>query len=314
MPGMKKSNTRKNLPSLQTLVAFEATVKTGSMTAAGRALNMTQSAVSQRIRLLEEHTGLVLFDRSSGRLQTTHVGEQLYADVRDILERLDTTLARYRDMADPGRKQVTIAANFGFAHLWLLPRMDALEAAFPLLDVQITAIDHDEPSATANADLAIRFGQAPQNDPQVVQLTHERVSLVCSPAFALQHGLSQNVRKTDLAQLPLLHMDQADPRWLDWQQWADRNHLDVKIKAPRIQYNNYPLLLAAAKEGQGLALGWAELTSTAVHQGSLVRIGPTVERLGFGYLCQTRYRDHGVIASVIDWLVQSLAQDGHARR
>ena len=74
------------LPPLQTLRAFEAAARLGSFTTAARELNISQSAVSQQIQLLEEALGKALFDRMTRRLVLTHAGELFAPTVRQALD------------------------------------------------------------------------------------------------------------------------------------------------------------------------------------------------------------------------------------
>jgi DNA-binding transcriptional LysR family regulator len=80
----------------------------------------------------------------------------------------------------------------------------------------------------------------------------------------------------------------------------------MPVQKPRIRYNNYPLLLNAVKEGFGLALGWSVLVEQAIKDGTMVAIGPSVERKGYGYICRSRFLDNAVIAPVAEWLAATM--------
>ena len=105
---------------------------------------------------------------------------------------------------------------------------------------------------------------------------------VCSPQFAQRHelrGLDGDARR--LAWLPLLHMDEHDPRWLDWEGWLTARGLPPPDARPVFIYNNYPLLIAAACAGHGIALGWDGLIDDFLCDGRLVTCGPAVEQSGY---------------------------------
>ena len=70
---------------LSLLRAFLAVAQTGGMTSAGRHLNLTQAAVSQQIKRLEEQMGQELFDRSQRQLKLTSSGERLMGHAERIL-------------------------------------------------------------------------------------------------------------------------------------------------------------------------------------------------------------------------------------
>src|ERR1700726_4719523 len=80
------------LPPLETLRVFEVSCRHGSYSAAARELHVTHSAVSQRIRQLEEGLGLTLFERQGNRMVPTSSGLRLQAGVKKAFSELTTAL------------------------------------------------------------------------------------------------------------------------------------------------------------------------------------------------------------------------------
>lgn len=289
------------LPSLKALAAFEATARLGSMSAAARELGSTQPAVSQRIRSLEEQLGLPLFDRSTRRLRMTRDGEAFHEEIAGPLRRIAGASRRLQSRAHARHRELMIAAHFGFAHHWLLPRLPRLEAAFPGTRFDVSPADREDLPEMASADLAIRFGRLDNCRNHEWPLLAETVFPVCSPSCRERYGLDEEIDATTLARVPLLHMDERDPRWLDWHQWCELAGVEPPVRASRFNYNNYPLLLNTAVEGNGLALGWAGLIESMLEEGTLVRLGPTVERRDHGYILTAHHPDSAIVAPVIDW-------------
>lgn len=298
-----------NPPSMKPLVAFVATARLGSMTAAADAERTTQPAISQRIRALEEHLGLLLFDRHGGRLRLTAQGEHFYREVAPSLDALRDTCERFMHHGQGPVPSVVIAADSGFTHLWLLPRLPALKRAFPGFSVKLMPIDRaDDPERLA-ADITIRFGpHVPQSEERMV--AREAVFPVCSHEYARQHGLSGTLDATDLAPLALLHQDIKNPRWLDWAQWC--RHAGIAL-APGEEagedifaYHNYALLLNAALAHQGVALGWSNLVEEYLITGQLVALGPQVTREAYGYWLSVKHHRSAVIEPIRDWLLDAV--------
>ena len=127
--------TPRRLPPLQSLVFFEAAVRHLSFTAAALELGTSQPAVSQRIGLLEEDLGVPLFKRGHRGVSLTADGLQLFNAVRDSLGGIGEAAASIR--ARRARQVLTVATDFGFAAYWLMPRLAALRALVPNLDVRI---------------------------------------------------------------------------------------------------------------------------------------------------------------------------------
>lgn len=289
------------MPSLKSLAAFEATVRLGSMTAAARELGTTQPAVSQRIRALEEQLGLPLFDRSTRRVRMTRDGEAFHEEITGSLRRIIGASRRLQSRARARHRELMIAAHFGFAHRWLLPRLPRLESAFPGTRFEVFPADRDEMPEMAGADLAIRFGRFEHRGDSEWPLFAEAVFPVCSPSCRERHGLGEEIDTATLARVPLLHMDERDSRWLDWHQWCEGLGVEPPVRSTRFNYNNYPLLLNAAVDGDGLALGWAGLVESMIEEGTLVRLGPTVERRDRGYILTSRHPGNAIVSPVIDW-------------
>ncbi len=294
-------------PSWKALQAFAATVRLGSMTAAGRELGTTQPAISQRIRHLEEVLGVALFERAGQRLRPTADGESYYGEVAAALDHITAATMRLRTRAQSRSRAVSIAVNFGFAHLWLLPRLARLESAFPGTGFEVLPVDRDDSREALTADISIRFGLFTQARETESSLLPEAVFPVCSPGFAARHNLEKGNVAGATARVPLLHMDSRDPRWLDWNQWCVRAGAAVPATPPRFHYNNYPLLLHAAIEGKGLALGWRGLIDGALEEGTLVALEPVVERPERGYILHTAYADRALTRAIVDWFRREFA-------
>ncbi|WP_413791017.1 MULTISPECIES: LysR family transcriptional regulator [unclassified Pseudomonas] len=288
---------------MKSLIAFEATVRLGSMTAAARELCTTQPAVSQQIRSLEDLVGGFLLDRTGGTLIPTAAGEALYRNVAPGLSGITSAIEEAQAKLSRGRPTLNISANFGFVHLWLLRRMQSLEYAFPDYIFNVTATDVQVTPEIQESDIDIVFGQRNSHLDTEVMLSNETVFPVCSPGFAKKHGISSELTKEHMVDLRLLHMDSCDPRWLDWNRWSILAGLGNVNVDTDFKFNNYPLLLNAAIAGQGLTLGWETLVEEFVASGQLVRLGPAVSREDFGYLLRNRHKHNTVVEPVVNWFI-----------
>lgn len=135
---------RREIP-FASLVAFEATARLGKLSRAADELNLTQSAISQRVLKLEAHVGQRLFLRHGHGVKLTSAGELLLATTRDTLQHLQAGLDR---IAPYGNKaSLLLACPADVAHGWLMPRLGRLRAVHDGLEVwlmperEITAID-----------------------------------------------------------------------------------------------------------------------------------------------------------------------------
>jgi DNA-binding transcriptional LysR family regulator len=300
-------SVRHHLPSMKALIAFEAAFRLGSMTAAAQEQGTTQPVISQRIRVLEESIGRVLFDRSGNRLSPTDQGRFLYGELSSALASINSAVETLRDEALDVQPNLLIATHFGFAHAWLLPRLGDLQQAFPRYSFDITPVDSDSALDMVEADISIRFGQLTGARQNEIQLAQEEVFPICSPAFAQRFGLAERINEDMLARVPVLHMDQNNPRWLDWSRWCLLAGLAPLQGAAKFKFNNYPLLLASVMQGEGIALGWSALVQQSIAEGRLIALQPRVTRSDHGYLLASRHRNSSLVQPVIEWFQRELA-------
>lgn len=292
---------------MKALQAFESTVRLGSMTAAARELGRTQPAISQQIRLLEEMLGGSILERGSNTLRPTEEGTKFYQDISPLLSAMSTAVQRVQRGLSRATPIITIAANFGFSHLWLLPRLPDLQRAFPGVRFTLAPADQNDCDASRDADIHITFDRRNPNAENEIMLLQEVVFPVCSPGFAAANQLGGRLTRQDLERCALLHMDEQNPRWLDWSNWAIQAGYGPLHQGSSFTFNNYPLLLNAALQGQGLTLAWGALVDTAINQGLLIAIEPAVVRQDHGYLLRSRNANTALVRPVIDWFLQSLA-------
>ena len=299
--------TDNDLPPLKALIAFEATVRLGSMTAAARELAISQPAVSQRLRVLEEQIGAPLTQRSGQKIVATAIGASLFEDVAHSVREVEAAVHRARQLATNPQARLTLAANFGFTYQWLLPRLPQLEAAFPEVRFEVIPEDDEQRLANHRADIIFTFGQLDGRSRYERLLISEVVFAVCSPALAQRLGLGEALDADAFERLPLLHKDEGDARWLDWRQWCQLAGF-ARPPRPRFSYSNYPLLLGAAEAGQGIALGWIGLHDEALASGRLIALHPAVRRDDFGYVLRAHYPQTALVAQVLSWLEAQAAQ------
>lgn len=259
------------LPPLQALVVFEAAARLGNFTAAGNELGLSQPAVSQRIQTLESRLNAPLFERRHRGVQLTEAGHSLYLIVRSSLNDISEQLERTRRK----RNVLRIDTDMGFASYWLLPRMERLQALIPGVEVQVTTSPNDYNFRDSNADLAIYFGQGNWPATQTQRLFPEVVFPVCNPE--IKQALGQHNRAEALLSHPLLKLPETHPqRWMTWEDWFHQQQIYGQSHSESRTFNAYSLVIQAALEGQGIALGWQPLITPFIRNRQLVQCGPQV--------------------------------------
>ena len=144
----------KDLPPLQWLRVFESSARHLSFTQAAQELNITQSAVSQQIKLLENFVGTSLFVRGPRSLQLTPTGKNYLPDIQQALHILRTSTRAHFLRSE--RRRITIRCNWSFSVLWLTPRLHAFTERHPEISLNIVPVmwDADFDSRTDSIEYA----------------------------------------------------------------------------------------------------------------------------------------------------------------
>ncbi|MGB1238136.1 MAG: LysR family transcriptional regulator [Pseudomonadales bacterium] len=272
------------LPPFKALVAFEAVLRLGTVTAAARELTSTQPAISQHLKTLEQNLECRLFTRSGRFLKPTAKALSYFNKVQPLLRELAGATEEAR-ISNQRENLVNIVCNSGLAHFWLLPLLPMMQAELPELTINITLSDSD--TNTANA-LQLSFGKLAQRSTQQTLFT-EQVCAICSPRYAEQHQLGPSTNAVQVAALDLIHMDQFDERWLNWRDWL-RLQGEVYTAEPNsVMLGNYHTVISTLKADQGVALGWLCLIQPELSAGNFVQVGRSVvTRVEHGYFVDTK--------------------------
>ena len=140
---------------LRTLVALR---DSGSLVRAAQLLNLTQSALSHQIKLLEDRYGLALFERKSVPPQFSSVGLRLLALADAVLPQLEEAERDIARLALGRSGQLRIAVECHTCFDWLMPAMDSFRTRWPEVELDIVSGFHPDPIALVlqnRADVAI---------------------------------------------------------------------------------------------------------------------------------------------------------------
>jgi putative choline sulfate-utilization transcription factor len=295
---------RRHLPPLDTLVAFEAAARLLSFTAAARELSVTQAAISQQIRNLESNLGIRLFARSHRAVQLTQAGRNYQHSVYMALTHLADATKEVR--TQPRGARLAVAADQSFASMWLMPRLPRFQQAHPQISVRLVASDDVADCLAGGIQVAIVHGHGEWHGFHLERLFAEEVFPVCSPGFLAENaGIAS---PADLAETVLLDLEDDHWNWMTWRIWLTENGVSLPAGRRPLQINNYPLVIEAAKNGQGVALGWRYLVDHELSRGQLVRpIEASLETaLGYYLVWPANEMLRPEAEAFCDWIRQEL--------
>jgi DNA-binding transcriptional LysR family regulator len=287
-----------SVPPLHLLLAFEACARHASFAHAAVELNVTPSAVSHRIRDLEENLGEKLFVRSGRRVELTIAGARYLDDVRDALERL-ARLARPK-LGDRTRERLRIVSPPTFARQLLAPRLGAFYAANPAIDTELSLSIPFSDVKAADADVEIRFGDGrfPGFTPR--KLFDETLFPVASVAYARKLAPRGAVTPEDIAGAVLLR----NPRDA-WRDWFGIAGLDIAEPRTGPLFNDLGLLVEAAAQGQGVALARSVLARAWLDSRAVVRLSSleAPSKNAYYLMVSEANKDRHAVRAFVDWIL-----------
>ena len=251
------------LPPLNALRAFEAAARQGSFTRAAEELHVTQAAVSQQVRQLEEYLGSKLFVRKPRGIELLTAAQPYFVRISEALQEI----ARATEAASVQRDQRLVVSTMGsFATGWLLPRLTRFYQRHPDIVVRFEMTTERVDLQVSDVDAAIRYGLGRWPGVKSELLLHDSVFPVCSPEVAAT--LDPDDVLGSLDGVSLLYDFEDNEDWSMWLGAAGHPGLQPKLGP---SFGDSGVLVRAAIEGQGLALARSELTMDELESGRLVR-------------------------------------------
>ena len=269
---------RHQLPPLEPCVAFDAAARHLSFTKAAKELNLSQAAVSQKIRNLESFLGVDLFIRANRSVRLSPAGKEFQHTVSGLLRQLASAA---NDIKTPAtRTRLTIAADQSVASMWLMPRLTDFQLKFPDIAVRLIASDDESDCLHPDVHIAIIHGKGDWPAYQAEKLFEEEIFPVCSPAYLNKR---RSIPIEQLIDEALLEQDDNHWDWMNWRTWLSHNDMHLPKGYRGFQVNSYPLMIDAARNGHGIALGWRYLVDSLLQSGELTTPTNATVKTGFGY-------------------------------
>ncbi|MCO4785555.1 LysR substrate-binding domain-containing protein [Marinomonas atlantica] len=292
-----------NKASLPFLHTFVVAAKHLSFTKAAHELFLTQGAVSQQIRQLEQRLGFALFLRYHRSLELTSMGARLALHLRHMFSDLDGLIEELREERDSNI--ITLSVMPSLATRWLMPRLGRLQERYPGLQLRIQANDREVNFTRDRIDAAIIHSHLHTGSAYTMPLLMDKVFPVCSPAFAEQNQLHE---PSDLVRVPLIN-DDSEWRFFspyaEWEAWLAKANVKGVRPSRSMSFNRGDLAVQAALSGQGVALGRTPLVMDDIREGRLLKPFDEIYDNGHMYLfaCPNEFREREPIQQVLSWLI-----------
>ncbi|MDD7969610.1 LysR family transcriptional regulator [Roseinatronobacter alkalisoli] len=296
--------SRRFLPSMQSLQAFDAVVRSGSFTAAAQELALTQSAVSRQVAALESQLGQVLLLRGKGSVAPTPEGQAYAKAAHSALQQLQQAALALRGAQDTGRLTLAILPTFGTR--WLIPRIPRFLRMHPEITLHFTTRIGQFDLLAEGVDAAVHAGQPDWPGARALQLFEDRVQPMAAPALGMAAEPAGGTTPAQIARLPRLALATRPQEWDGWMVAYDL----PPAPAPDMVFEHLATLAQACVAGLGVALLPPFLFRGELATGDLVALGPEWGN-GSGYWLMTP--EHGrqgdAVRAFRDWLMTEITRD-----
>jgi LysR family glycine cleavage system transcriptional activator len=286
------------LPPLNSLRAYECAARHMSFTLASRELNVTPAAVSHQVKVLEKHLGLPLFTRLTRQLVLTEAGENMLGEVSEALDKISGAVGSVKHTVM--NERLTLRLGPSLAARWLSPRLHLFWQQFPHIDLCLLHSNSPVNFDREDIDLAITYGKGDWSGVVVSRLLDSDFFPVCSPGLLDTHA--RVTQASCLEELTLLH-DASYEGWESWLRLAGVADVNPH-RGPIIDDTN--VLIQAALNGQGIALGSTLLVQEYLDAGQLVRPFETEMKSDNAYyiVCPRGHLRRPAVQEFKNWLLQ----------
>lgn len=291
---------------LNDLFYFSIVVEKGGFAAAGRALDIPKSRLSRRIALLEERLGVRLLQRSTRRFAVTEVGQRFYRHCQAVMTEAQAAEEAVAQLTAEPRGLVRLSCPVSITQNVLTTILPGFAEKYPQVKILLLSTNRRIDLINEGVDIAIRVRFKLDTDADLVVRTfgNSKSLLVASPKYLAERGRPET--PDDLARFDTISI--AELEWQSWDLKGTNGETHRVEHQPRLMCGDFPLILASAVQGLGVALLPESVCCRAIAEGELEVILPQWSPPQGIVHCVYPSR-RGLLPGVrvlIDWLAEKL--------
>ncbi|MCZ2723110.1 LysR substrate-binding domain-containing protein [Marinomonas sp. 15G1-11] len=304
-----------SLPPLKSLPIFETVARLNSFSKAAEELNLTQSAVSHQIKLLENYLGESLFIRQGRNLSMTHEGKAYLDSISTSLELISRASNQIKGQE---QTQIRLALYSSFAISWLIPRLNDFKRQYPLLDVSIEMTHFTPELSDRIADCFVTTEEQKRGF-SFETLYEERLFPACSPAMLAQIQIdlgTNDINKIKelliatpslLLKYPLITTYSIYKGYaIEWKLWFQEQGVELPSEVRFQKFSHLLLAYEAAKYDQGITLINDYMLKEQSSEGNLITLPIHSLKTNdkFSFVFKTSRRNEAGINQLKQWITQ----------
>jgi LysR family glycine cleavage system transcriptional activator len=255
----------RKIPPFAALRAFEALARRGTLHAAGRELGISAGAVSHQLKSLEDNLGVKLLTRNLNRLSITEIGLCYAAELRGILDQLESVSVSTSAAHDKSR--IKISLFHSLAELWMVPLLGTFDRDEPHVLVSLLTDPEVIDISNSDVDLAILYAESPPAHCQAIELFPETIGPLASPEYLAANGPIGAPK--ELAGHRLIYCS-CEPN--EWRFWTDRCGAGLIEPQHCLEVDTRAAAIQAGEQGLGVVMGRRPLADLALARGRLVQL------------------------------------------
>ncbi len=233
------------------LRSFHAAAETGSLTAAGAELEISQSAVSRQIAALEQQLGVSLFQRHARGLALTDAGYALHKSTQKMETAARSASSALRDQQETPQGDLIVTAPVAFGSTWLVPRLEEFVRDHPELHLDLRLDDREYDLLKLEAECAVRLWPADKADLIQRKLTNVKMSLYAAPSYLKRYGAPDSPDDLDQHRIISYGSENSPMQGVNWAERIGRD--DQPARQAHLKVNNVFAMLRAVEAGIGIA-------------------------------------------------------------
>ncbi len=287
---------RNDLPPLPALQAFEAAARHENFAAAATELNLSQSAVSHRVRLLERHLGYPLFERLPRGLRLTESAKAYLPSLRRAFDDIRGSTAGI--FGARGGGAVTVRAPITYTALWLSGAVARFTRAYPHIEIRLISSVWADKLAADETDIDLRLGYGRWPGFEAEFLFRDRLLVMAGP-----ETFDKPPTPAEIAESPLVHVMGPEDYWA---KFFARHGLQRTRQSDDIRVDSSTTAAELACAGSRVALIQDRLSGSYLDTGRLVQViddALDVDEALYILLAETRERRKPEALLFHDWLL-----------
>jgi DNA-binding transcriptional LysR family regulator len=247
-------------------------VRNGSLAGAARAMNVTPSAVTQRLQNLEGKLGVQLIDRAARKLQLTDEGELYAVEAEKILRQYDALIDTLQTRQSLVRGHLRVQGSFGFGRKYLAPALADFQVQYPQVRVTLNLTDRWVDTEDASYDLVVHVGALADSSRVAFRIAPNDRYMLASPSYLKRSGVPDVPE--DLSKHSCLLLQENDEDVGLWRLHAARGKAQTLRVQASLLSNDGDVIKQWSLAGRGIMLRSEWDTAQEIANGKLVRVLP----------------------------------------